>query len=119
MSRHLARASRVLCVAVALAWSGCSDPTVPEEPANYTGIVEAVTPSDSPTSRSLAIVWVRPEGDQCGIRFTVNEDTRFYHGGRPATLSQVIPAKPADVWFDGVVAESCPGPATADVSGVR
>lgn len=109
-----------LAVAVLGAAVACSDPVAPDSDPSFTGRVEAVEqPPQDPDPGGTAVVWVRPEGDACGIRFAVDAETVFFDGDSRGTLADVRPGMVADVWFDGPVATSCPAQARADIVRVR
>ncbi len=118
--RSLPSALRIIgATLVAILWLGCSDPTAPDGEPAYSGQVEQVTPTSDLSGAVIAHILIRADDDVCGIVFTVAQGTQLLVDGKVASIGKVEVGRTADVWFDGVVATSCPAQAGADLIRVR
>ncbi|MEQ9400746.1 MAG: hypothetical protein RJQ04_16395 [Longimicrobiales bacterium] len=111
---------RTAVAGLVLLAAACSDPAVPDDEPTYSGrVVDVLRVDGGSADGVMRTVWVRPDGDPCGVRFRVRSDTEIWVGSRRGGPDDLVPGGVADVWFDGVVAASCPGQAGADVVRVR
>ena len=96
----------------ALLLTACASTTeVPDGEPTVDGAVISVSP---------ASVHIRAAGDQCGIVFRVDDDTRILlqqpdDRVTPSSIDVIRPGARARAWTDGPIAESCPGQGHADV----
>lgn len=97
---------------VLLALASCTSPTdIPNRTADADGFVMTVA------GRS---VHIKAATEQCGIVFTVTDDTRILAKNADGTvvragMGDVTVGRRAQGWADGAIAESCPAQAQADV----
>lgn len=100
---------------VLLALGSCASPTgIPNRAADADGFVMTVA------GRS---VHIKAATEQCGIVFTITDDTRILVKRADGTvvragMADVTVGRRAQGWADGAIAESCPAQAQADVVAV-
>ena len=98
-----------LLVLIALA---CASPTdLPDRPPSEDGFVVSASPTT---------VHIKAASDECGIIFSIDDDTRILlkrENGTiiEATLALVTAGRRAQGWASGPIAESCPAQTGAAV----
>ena len=98
-------------VVLALAAACVSATDLPDRPPSEDGFVISVSPTT---------VHIRAASDQCGIIFSVDDDTRILLKRENGTIIEVTLAivtagRRAQGWASGPIAESCPAQAGAAV----
>jgi hypothetical protein len=110
--RSMRRFKRIGYGLALLAIGACASPTeIPDRPADADGFVVSVAGKS---------VHIKSTFEQCGIVFTITDDTRILAARgnnrfERAGMADVTVGRRAQGWADGAIAESCPAQARAEV----